>query len=391
MVLEFKSMLVNQILEDNRIENDYIGAIGKIPIRNLWLLMFYASSLFRDLEQKKISIEENPDDIPDLVAEILCRRVEYRIKRNLFYGYQSREEVLGRVRGRINLLYSERHQLLDRGKIACRFDELTIDTARNRYVKSALEAISKMVSNGDLAHKCRLLAATLQRMGVVGDCPPRAEISNERFGRHDSDDRPMVSAAHLAFNLALPTEFSGSKHLTSPDRTIVAIRRLFEKAIAGFYDVVLKPEGWSVTASKRLHWQIQGKSAKIDMILPSMEADIILDHAKKNCRIIIDTKFNEIFTKSLHRPEILRSGYIYQIYAYIRSQEDSDQSHVNRASGLLLHPSVGYFINEYVDIQNHRFRFANVDLGAKACEIRQQLITIINDFYINNENFRSNV
>ena len=120
-----------------------IGRIGRIPVRNLWLLMLYASDLFRDLEKANISVEDNPDNIPDLVAEILCDRVERRIQRNLSYGYQFREAVLGRVRGRIDLLNTERHRLLDRGKVACQFDELTIDTARNRFVRAALEEISK--------------------------------------------------------------------------------------------------------------------------------------------------------------------------------------------------------------------------------------------------------
>ena len=122
-----------------------VGLIGRVPVRNLWLLMLYASDLFRDLEKAKVTVEDNPDDIPDLVAEILCRQVERRIQRNLSYGYQSREAVLGRVRGRIDLLTTERHRLLDRGKIACRFDELSVDTARNRFVRAALEEISKVV------------------------------------------------------------------------------------------------------------------------------------------------------------------------------------------------------------------------------------------------------
>ena len=53
-----------------------IGRIGRIPVRNLWLLMLYASDLFRDLEEAKVAVENNPDDIPDLVSEMLCRQVE---------------------------------------------------------------------------------------------------------------------------------------------------------------------------------------------------------------------------------------------------------------------------------------------------------------------------
>jgi len=358
-----------------------IGRIGRIPVRNLWLLMLYASDLFRDLEKAKVSVEDNPDDIPDLVAEMLCRRVERRIQRNLSYGYQSREAVLGRVRGRIDLLNTERHRLLDRGKVACRFHELTIDTARNRYVRTALEEISKIVLQGTLAHRCRSLAASLRRMGVTGERPNRGEVSIDRFGRHDADDQPMVAAAHLAFNLALPTEAAGAKQLSLPDREITWIRKLYEKGIAGFYDVVLSKRGWRVDAGKTIGWQIESKSLGIDKILPSMRTDIILDHSDAGRRIVIDTKFNSVVTRGWYREETLRSGYVYQIYAYLRSQEGNGDLLAENASGLLLHPSVGDMVNEAVVIQNHEIRFATVDLGATAKEIREQLLQVLGVSY----------
>lgn len=354
-----------------------VGRIGRIPVRNLWLLMLYASDLFRDLGKAKIAVEDNPDDIPDLVAEMLCRRVEHRIQRNLSYGYQSKEATLSRVRGRIDLLNTERRRLLDRGQVACRFEELTVDTARNRYVRDALDSISKIVCRTSLAHRCRSLAASLKRMGVTGEKPGRSEVSLYRFGRHDAHDQPMVAAAHLAFNLALPTEAAGTKQLSLPEKEITWVRKLYEKGIAGFYDVVLPENGWRVNAGKTISWLIESKSPGISKILPVMRADIILDHADTRRRIVIDTKFNSVVTKGWYREETLRSGYIYQIYTYLRSQENNGDSLADKASGILLHPSVGEMVNEAVVIQNHEIRFATIDLGASAKDIREQLLLVI--------------
>ena len=61
---------------------------------------------------------------------VLAHAVEERLRRNLSSGFREREAELIRVRGRIDLLNTERHQLLARGKVACRFEELTIDTPR---------------------------------------------------------------------------------------------------------------------------------------------------------------------------------------------------------------------------------------------------------------------
>ena len=366
--------------------HDEVGWIGRIPVRNLWLLMLYASvldkksDLFRTLEKtEKRGIEDNPDDIPNLVAEKLCRQVKLRIQRNLSHGYQSREAVLSRVRGRIDLLNTERHLLLDRGKVACRFDELTVNTARNRYVRAALETISKIIVRNDaLAHQCRSLAASLSRMGVTGEKPGRGEVY-DRFGRHDTGDQPMVATAYLAFNLALPTEAAGSTYLSLPDREDIGwVRKLFEKGIAGFYDVVLSPKGWRVHPGKRIYWPTTSESSGIDNILPSMLTDIVLDHSASEHRIVIDTKFNSVVKSGQYAGETLRSGYIYQIYAYLRSQEDNaDDPLAAKASGLLLHPSVGAMVDESVVIQNHEIRFATVDLAATAKEIREQLLRLV--------------
>ena len=354
------------------------GYVGRIPVRNLWFLMLYASDLYRQLDASgDRSFEDNPDDLPDLVAEILTHEVERRLRRNLSYGYRYRHEVLGRVRGRIDLLQTEAHQLLQRGVVACRFDELTIDTPRNRYVRSALEVLSKFVRRKELAHRCRSLVGSLRRQGVVGERPGREETSVERYGRHDAVDRKMVDAARLAFEMAIPTETSGSRHLPLPYREINWIRRLYEKGVAGFYDVVLSSRGWRVHPGTTIRWPVTDMSSRVGSILPTMRTDIVLDYVDTNRRIVIDTKFNSFLSSGWYRNEGIRSGYMYQIYAYLRSQEDSGDPLDKKAEGMFLHPAIGEMFNEWVDIQGHRIRFKTVDLATDTQTIRSQLLDAI--------------
>ena len=352
------------------------GFIGRIPVRNLWLLMLYASDLFRTHGIGKVGLEDSPDELPDLVAEILAHAVEVRQRRRLSLGYRSRDAVLNRVRGRIDVLATERHQLLDRGLVACRFDELTIDTPRNRFVRAALESVSRVVRRKDVAHRCRSLASGMKAMGVSGDAPTRAQMSTDRFGRNDVDDRFMVAAAKLAFDLALPTEASGANVLSLPDREATWVRRLFERAVGGFYDVVLSPREWRVLCGGTMGWQIEQKTAGIEKILPTMRTDVVLDHPSSGRRIVIDTKFTSIVTTGWYREETLRSGYVYQIYAYLRSQVGRGDALADCASGLLLHPAIGQMVDETVVIQGHHIRFATVNLTASAPDIRSQLLRL---------------
>lgn len=371
--------LVADVPQSPPVEAD--GHIGRIPVRNLWLLMLYASDLFRTQGIGKVGLEDTPDELPDLVAEILARAVEQRQRRHLSQGYRAREAVLNRVRGRIDVLKTERHQLLARGLVACRFDELTIDTPRNRFVRAALESICRIVHRQDVAHRCRLLASGMKAQGVSGIAPSRAEMSVDRFGRNDADDRFMVAAAKLAFDLTLPTESLGLSVLSLPDREVTWVRRLFERAVGGFYDVVLSPQGWLVRCGGTLSWQIEQKTPGIDQILPTMRTDVVLDHAPSGRRIVIDTKFTSIVTAGWYREETLRSGYVYQIYAYLRSQVGRGDGLADSATGLLLHPSVGGMVDETVTIQGQRIRFATVDLAAPSGEIRSQLLRMCEPAY----------
>lgn len=244
------------------------GYIGRIPVRNLWLLMLYASDLFKCLKtSKNVFVEDNPDDIADLVARILTYEVERRLRRNLTYGYKERSADLARVRGRIQLLPTESRKLLDRGRVACRFNELTPDTPRNRYIRAALETIAGQVNDASLAHDCRSMASSLRRLGVAGQKPDRAEMSQERLGRHDFHDQQMLAAAQLAFDLALPTEAAGDKPIASPEREIRWLRNLFEKAVAGFYQYTLPTDQWHVKPGKQLNWPITASTSKaVDLV-----------------------------------------------------------------------------------------------------------------------------
>jgi 5-methylcytosine-specific restriction enzyme subunit McrC len=187
----------------------------------------------------------------------------------------------------------------------------------------------------------------------------------------------MVAAARLAFDLALPTEAAGTNSLAMPEREEVWVRRLFEKAVGGFYRVVLNPLEWEIQRGGKLEWQIDHRTSGIDGILPGMVTDVVLTHRLAARRIVIDTKFTSILTKGWYQEATLRSGYIYQIYAYLRSQAGRGDALADNATGVLLHPAIGERVDEAVAIQGHLLRFATVDLAGTAAEMREQLLRVI--------------
>jgi len=269
--------------------------IGRIPVRNIWLLFLYASNLARFHGQHTAAVEESPD-FPSLVARLLCYAVDRRLRRNLSRGYQSRRAVLTRVRGRIDILQTFSGDLLSKGMIACRFEEFTFDTPRNRLVRAALHALSNRIDDAVLSHACARLAGDLGRQGVSGLTPSRSEMSADRMGRHDADDLLMVTLAKLVFDLVLPTEDEGGLAMTRVEKDAALVRQLFEKAIGNFYATELPELGWVILQGKRLAWQIEDATAGIAAILPGMTSDIILDHSAQDrmrCRGVVSDAAQE--------------------------------------------------------------------------------------------------
>lgn len=355
-----------------------VGQVGRIPLRNIWFLFLYAADLARFLGRFDAEVEESAE-LPDLIARLLCYAVELRLRRNLSRGYQSRSAVLTRVRGRIDILRTERGQLLDRGRIACRYDDHTLDTPRNRLVRTALQALASRITKADRAQTCRTLAASLGYLGVRGERPTRSELATDPIGRHDAEDQMMVTLAEFVFDLVLPTEDLGDHSLAVADKQERLVRELFEKATRNLLADELGPEGWSVRAGGRLDWPIQAATPGMAAILPGMFTDIVLEHRVQDRKIIIDTKFTDIFTRSRWRETMLKSPYLYQLYSYVRSQARPNEPLSMRTEGILLHPAVGANVDEAVIMQGHALRFMTVDLTQPNREIAARLCEVVQE------------
>lgn len=349
-----------------------------IPLRNIWLLFLYAADLVRFKDSVNVQVE-GARDLPELLARLLIRVVHQRLRRNLSRGYKPQYEILARVRGRIDLLSTATGQLLEQGRVACRFEEHTMDTPRNRLVRAALDYLAVMVEVPELVHDCRSLSQFLGRCGVSGQKPSRAALATDEIGRNEAADMLMVSLAKMVFETLIPSEQTGSNHAVVVDADVHLVRRLFEKAVTNALRIQLQPLGWQVKSGRKLNWPVARSSDDITQHLPGMKTDIELINTGQRRKLVIDTKFTNIFTDTQYKTEMLRSGYLYQLYAYLRTQEaELLVNGIEHSEGMLLHPLCGQSLDAYIDIQGHRMRLKTIDLMGSAEEFEKQLLNITN-------------
>ncbi|WP_280474557.1 5-methylcytosine restriction system specificity protein McrC [Nocardia asiatica] len=345
----------------------------RIPVRSLWFLLLLASDLLsrlRSPDREAVLAGERDEDLADMIAEIFVGEMETRLRQQLTSDYRDRAAHLDRVRGRIDHLRTESHRLLDRGRIACRFPELVVDTARNRYLAATLRKAARLVQSAELAHRCAGAAFTMQRLGVSAIPPTRVELSRDRIGMHDRADRNLLLLAHLLEDMAVPEHDTGSVLLPRLDTTAHDLhRKLFETAVRNYYRYRLEPSGWRVGARK-LSWPHEPADTGADL-LPEMQTDATLEHIATGRRIVVETKFTDSLTEH-HDKTTIRRDHLFQLYCYLAAQSGPSE-------GVLL------FVNtegrdpiaKTVRLHGHLLRFISVDLNNTLTEIRRTLDSCI--------------
>jgi 5-methylcytosine-specific restriction enzyme subunit McrC len=346
-----------------------------IPIRSLWVLLTYAADLAEFRERVDVGFDESAE-LPDVLARLLVTVMERRLRQNLSRAYVPHEATLSRVRGRIDWLETQTRMHLQRGRVACRFEDLTFDTPRNRLVRVALESMSARIFDRALATECRRLARTLSLLGVAPIRPSITDLSRDPIASHQFNDRLMVSVAHLALDLVLPSETAGSSSATRLERDERLLQKLFERAVAGFYRYEIHGrDGWRVRPQAPIDWGAEA-TARASALLPGMRPDLILER-KDERRLVLDTKFTGVLSPREHGGESFKSANIYQIYAYLRSQTGRGDRLWDAAEGVLLYPSLDRDLDERVTIQGHSIRFVTVNLADKPTAILENLRALL--------------
>ncbi|WP_046300199.1 5-methylcytosine-specific restriction endonuclease system specificity protein McrC [Mycobacterium sp. UM_Kg27] len=345
-----------------------------IPVRNLWLLMLYASRLYQRNELfRDRDVEDTPDELFNLVTEILVTAVERRLQRSPGRQYRECAATLTRVRGRIDLLGTESKRLLAQGRVACRYDELSVDNPRNQLLWTALILAARHVSDATLEHRAHRLAGVLTTYGVSTRLTTAREAAQLTLGRNEQDDIEALDAARLLLEMTVPTEEAGRTSTRDPERDAAEIRQLYEAAVRGFYRTALGSE-WTVDPGEtRHHWPITDATAGLVGVLPIMKTDTVLQSADR--RIIVETKFADALKPNQYGQARIARNHIFQLYAYVQSQHGRDALSTT-ADGVLLYPVVGQHLDESATIQGHRYRFLTVDLAGSASAIRDALLEV---------------
>lgn len=347
-----------------------------IPIRNLWHMLLY---VWNEVPLKDRWLTEDVEDAPTLdalLASLLAKLIQQRLRIGLGCNYVNEAGALRGIRGRLDFTESLKQRTFDRGQAYCAFQLYSANAPKNQIIRSTLARLVQIgqfgpdVAQADaLRHKLRWLTRVLDGIDLIE--LKLDFIRRQQWGRDDGDYRLMLAICELFLQRQMPTESTGRHGLPAVDREALVLHHIYERFVANFYRVHLT--GWAVAPQKRLGWHEKSPN----QYLPAMVPDLIMEEASSGRIVMLDTKFT---ARSLNEnqwgKQLFDSSHLYQMYAYLKSQEHLSEMH-QAASGILLYPAVRELLSERVELQSHMLRIECVDLFAPWQDIEQHLLDLV--------------
>ena len=354
----------------------------KIPVRNWWHMLLYAWDLVEFRDRFDAEVDKAPD-LRALLTAILVYLVKHQIRRGLRGDYVEKSEELRGVRGRIDFGQTLRSMAMYRGRLHCEFEEFTLNVPRNQIIRSTLgdslnrgftrvekerAKYSQLVS--DVEALLRMLYE-IDRVRVT-----RRLIASELrlLGRNEREYKLMLKICEMLQDPSMPSSDTASD-LDYVDWLRKQEHEIFERFVANFYRLQLRD--WNVLAQTTLRWNETGNEHVEDVRLPIMRPDIVMNHNSTGEIVVIDTKWYSTVVSQSYGDLTVHSSNLYQMYAYMASQDYKGETERNSTGILLYARTEKDDVDFRTKIDGHPFRVYTLDLMKEWREIEDDLVELI--------------
>ena len=347
-----------------------------IPIRNIWYMLLYAWNEPPQFQNYMYQAEEEAPSLDALLCSILIRLIQQRLRIGLGRNYLDENHLIRGIRGQINFGDSLKRNTFNKGETYCKFQEFSINVPKNQIIRTTL---MRMVLLGDFGPNTANAKSIRQNLRMVSQIMDRVDIvelsigfiRRQQLGRNDRDYRIMLAICELLLHRYMPEGNQGRHHLPMFKDQNLVMHHIFELFVANFYRFHL--QGWDVFPQKTISWHEKTENK----YLPSMRPDLVLIEKGSKRVIILDTKFTRQTTRNQWGGEVFHSSHLYQMYAYLKTQEGLSEQHQS-AKGILLYPtSRQTSLNEIINLTNHTLGIQSINLSSSWQEIEKNLITLI--------------
>lgn len=347
-----------------------------IPIRNIYYLLCYA---WRRLEERDLLALDIDDvtELVDLFGRVLLGGVRHLRRRGLDRGYLNHEERTSTIRGRVDLDRTVKENLLQHGRVCCRYDHLSHDVLHNRILRSTIEVLATDPSMDPEIAKG--LSEALRWFSGVQWVPLTPGVFRKlQLHRNNAVYGFLMDICRLVMEQLLVSEREGESLFRNFLRSDHDMRILFEQFVRNFYSIELDD---AKVGAKKLSWAGGAADDVSAQVLPGMITDVTIE--RDDHVIILDTKYTPKALVTSHHGggERLKTRHLYQLFAYVRNAEVLGEKWAT-CEGVLLYPVVGDQFQFEYEFAGHRMRICSVDLSADWKEIQAELLSIAKPYVL---------
>jgi 5-methylcytosine-specific restriction enzyme subunit McrC len=332
-----------------------------IPIKNIYYLLSYAWNKLEESELVDVTAEDE-SDLLNLLSSVLLNGTKTLLKRGIDRQYFAENEVYQGIKGKVNITDSLRKNLFSKGLSVCEFDELSADILPNQILKTTLQNLIQIPTlSPSLKQEIRTI---VYRLHEVSEIILTDSIFHQiQINRNNSFYAFLLNISELIFQNLLINEETGHFQFKDFLRDERKMAKLFEEFIRNFYKIET-PE--AKVFREDLRWKMAGETHHF---LPKMQTDISI---KINDRkLIIDAKYYKETLQKYYDSEKIHSHNLYQLFAYIKNQEDA------QAEGILIYPTVQKSLSLAYTHEGHTIRIETLNLNQDWRGVKADLLRII--------------
>jgi len=180
----------------------------------------------------------------------------------------------------------------------------------------------------------------------------------------------LLNVCELIHHNLLVSELTGETRFRDFLQDERQMAKLFELFVRNFYR---REQSEFSSKSDTIEWDGTAFDDESEAALPKMRTDISLTSPRR--KIIIDTKYYQKALTSHYAKDIVQSGHLYQIYAYIKNYERRNKADTP-TEGVLLYPTVHKEFDLNYELGGHRVRALTLNLNQDWKGIHQDLMDL---------------
>lgn len=278
----------------------------------------------------------------DVFIRLFLSEVNKLVKRGIARHYQTEEENLTYLKGKLLVAHQIRHNLVTKHYHYMSYDELSENRPENRLIRSALQwAVHRVY--GETEHLCQEL------LFHFSSIPKSKEIFNDmkawQRGRHLSHYEPIRPWLEMIFKEHSPTSVDGKRDMLS---LLFPMERVFEYYVA--MQIKKQFPELEVKTQVKQHSLLTHtpSTTSIEKKIFQLKPDLYLKY--KDRIIIADTKWKLIDEDLPGKKYKISEADIYQMLAYNQTYQKDEEA----AEIWLIYPRSGSFNQRLPD-----FKFDN--------------------------------